>query len=145
MSVGALQLQVSSRMVISGRNWRRICQANLSKFGISEACCGPLLMIGRLGGGVRQVQLAQAIGIEGPSLVRLLDQLCNAGLIERQEDASDRRAKTLSVTSAGRELSERLENELILLRRQALAQLSPADLQAALRVFDAFDQFSQAH
>ncbi|AOE83205.1 MarR family winged helix-turn-helix transcriptional regulator [Pseudomonas sp. TCU-HL1] len=144
MPVESLHLQVSSRLVISGRNWRRTCQESLSGFGISEACCGPLLTIGRLGGGIRQVQLAQAIGIEGPSLVRLLDQLCEAGLIERQEDPSDRRAKILNVTPTGCELSARLESELILLRREVLAHLPEADLQAALRVFDAFDRFSQA-
>lgn len=36
----------------------------------------------RLGGGMRHVQLLQAIGIEGPSLVHLLGQLRKAGLIE---------------------------------------------------------------
>ena len=35
----------------------------------------PLLMIGRLGDGVHQVKVAQASGMESPSLVRLLDRL----------------------------------------------------------------------
>ncbi|MDT4875599.1 hypothetical protein FQZ97_1109760 [compost metagenome] len=76
--------------------------------------------------------------------MRLLDQLCAAGLIERHQDPSDRRAKILSVTDAGREAREKLEEELIELRHRALSHLSEDDLRAALRVFDAFDQCSQA-
>ena len=102
----------------------------------------PLLLIGRLGDGVRQGQLAQAVGIEGPSLVRLLDQLSLAGLIERTEDPADRRAKLLSVTEAGRTLSGKLEIELRNLRSQALGHLPETDLQATLRVLTALEQFS---
>ncbi|WP_043311391.1 MarR family winged helix-turn-helix transcriptional regulator [Pseudomonas sp. ML96] len=142
MPIATLQQQVSSRLVSSGRIWRRTCQQALAHFGISEACCMPLLLIGRLGDGVRQGQLAQAVGIEGPSLVRLLDQLCQAGLIERAEDPADRRAKLLSVTAAGRTLSSELEVELRSLRSQALGHLPEADLHAALRVFSALEQFT---
>ncbi|WP_447589917.1 MarR family winged helix-turn-helix transcriptional regulator [Aquipseudomonas campi] len=142
MPIESLHQQVSSRLVISGRNWRKICQQVLSRFGISEACCMPLLITARLGDGVRQVQLAQAVGIEGASLVRPLDQLCAAGLIERSEDAGDRRAKVITLTPAGRALCATLEAELVELRRKVLQDLPEADLAAALRVFQAFDQFS---
>ena len=50
--------------------------SRLGSYGISTACTMPLLMIGRSGGGIRQVALAQQLGMEGPSLVRLLDKLC---------------------------------------------------------------------
>ena len=45
-----------------------------------------------------QIQLAKAIGIEQPSLVRTLDQLEEKGLISRQTCASDRRAKRIKLT-----------------------------------------------
>ncbi|MEG0636265.1 MAG: MarR family transcriptional regulator, partial [Pseudomonas sp.] len=78
MSLDLLRLQVSSGMVVAARHWRRICHAALTSYGISEACAAPLLMIVRLGDGVHQVAVAQAAGLESPSLVRLLDQLCKA-------------------------------------------------------------------
>lgn len=93
-------MNISSGMVVASRHWRRICQTTLVNFGISEACAVPLLMIGRLGEGVRQVTVAQAAGMESPSLVRLLDQLCSAGYVCRSEDPNDRRAKCLSLTEA---------------------------------------------
>mgnify|MGYP006169467801 CR=1 FL=1 len=86
-------MNISSAMVVAARHWRKICQTTLVNYGISEACAVPLLMIGRLGDGVHQVKVAQASGMESPSLVRLLDQLCSGGYVCRSEDTHDRRAK----------------------------------------------------
>ena len=46
--------------------------AELQAFGLTDATWRPLAYVGRLGGGVRQKELAIALAIEGPSLVRLL-------------------------------------------------------------------------
>lgn len=143
MNLDALQLNTSSGMVAASRHWRRICQATLAGYGISEACAVPLLMIVRLGDGVHQVAVAQAAGLESPSLVRLLDQLCNAGFVCRSEAPGDRRAKALSLTPSGRRLAEAIETELVRLRRDVLADISPADLEAALRVIRAFEDAAQ--
>jgi MarR family transcriptional regulator for hemolysin len=138
-NLDALQMNISSGMVVASRHWRRICQTTLVNYGISEACAVPLLMIGRLGEGVRQVTVAQAAGMEGPSLVRLLDQLCKAGYVCRTEDVHDRRAKCLSLTRSGRELVQAVEAQLVRLRREVLEGIDPADLEAALRVIQAFE------
>lgn len=143
MNLDALQLNISSGMVAAGRHWRRICQATLAGYGISEACAVPLLLIVRLGDGVHQVKVAQAAGLESPSLVRLLDQLCSAGFVCRSEDPLDRRAKALSLTTSGRALAEAIEGELVRLRQEVLADLPAADLEATLRVLRAFEEAAQ--
>lgn len=132
-------MNISSSMVVAARHWRKICQTTLVNYGISEACAVPLLMIGRLGEGVRQVTVAQAAGMESPSLVRLLDQLCRDGYVRRTEDAHDRRAKCLSLTDTGRELVQAVEVELVRLRNEVLEGIAPSDLEAALRVLKAFE------
>jgi MarR family transcriptional regulator for hemolysin len=138
MQLDTLQMSVTGGIVAASRQWRRICQTTLATSGVSEACAAPLLMIVRLGDGVRQVTVAHACGMESPSLVRLLDQLCNAGVVLRNEDPTDRRAKCLSLTDNGRALALSIENELIRLRREVLQNVAQADLDAALRVFKAF-------
>ncbi|WP_044901057.1 MarR family winged helix-turn-helix transcriptional regulator [Pseudomonas sp. CFII64] len=138
MSLDSLQMNISSAMVAASRQWRRICQNTLVTYGVSEACAGPLLMILRLGDGVNQVTVAQAAGMESPTLVRLLDQLCSAGIVCRTEDPNDRRAKALSLTESGRTLALAIEDELIRLRRDVLKNVARADLEATLRVFKAF-------
>jgi MarR family transcriptional regulator for hemolysin len=84
--------------------WRREVDQRVSSFGLTDATWRPLLHLGRLGDGVRQTDLARALGMEGPSLVRLLDVLEKSDLIKRVEDADDRRSKLLYMTRAGRRL-----------------------------------------
>lgn len=84
--------------------------------------------------------LATYIGIEGTSLVRLLDELSAAGLLLRKDDPSDRRAKTIWLTSKGELLAERIETVLGTLRERILAGVSDEDIDAALRVCAAVDR-----
>lgn len=137
-NLDTLRRTVSSTLVVAARKWRRTSHGVLAAFNVSEACATPLLTASRLGSAVRQVTLADHIGIEGPSLVRLLDQLCAAGLMRREEDPEDRRANTVALTEEGRAVTAKMEEELVTLRAQALKGVSRSDLEAALRVLDAF-------
>src|SRR6478735_3052149 len=98
----SLRRSVSTALVIASRKWRRASHSVLASHNVSEACATPLLVAGRLGEPVRQVVLAEMVSIAGPSLVRLLDQLCAANLVRREEDPDDRRAKIISLTDEGR-------------------------------------------
>lgn len=138
-SLNSLQRTFTANLLSTGRHWRRAVDQVLSAHGISEACAAPLLWIGRLGGGVRQVVLATYVGIEGPSLVRLLDQLEALGLVVRKDDPTDRRAKGLWLTAEGEELAARMENVLDELRGRILAGVDKVDIEAAIRVLQAFE------
>jgi len=138
-----LRRSVSSTLVVAARKWRRTSHGVLAAFNVSEACAAPLLAAGRLGAAVRQVTLAEHVGIEGPSLVRLLDQLCMAGLMRRDEDPDDRRAKTVSLTGEGRAVTAKMEKELVGLRAEVLKGVTRADLEATLRVLKAFQASDQ--
>ena len=118
-----------------GRAWRKAADRVVASYGLSEATAWPVFHIVRLGDGVRQNTLAEALGIEGASLVRLLDHLCSSGLLERREDPLDRRARTLHLTKEGRQLAARAGEALQELRRELFADVSKADLEATLRVF----------
>jgi MarR family transcriptional regulator for hemolysin len=137
-NLDTLRRTVSSTLVLAARKWRRTSHGVLTAFNVSEACATPLLVASRLGEAVRQVTLADLIGIEGPSLVRLLDQLCAAGLMRRDEDPDDRRAKTVTLTEEGCAVTAKMEEELVTLRAQALKGITRSDLEATLRVLAAF-------
>ncbi len=141
-SITSLQRVFTANLLSTGRQWRRAVDLALSSHGISEACAAPLLWIGRLGGGVRQVALANQVGIEGPSLVRLLDQLEALELVVRKDDPIDRRAKGLWLTEEGHILATRMEAILDDLRGRILEKVSEADLEAAVRVLQAFEDIS---
>ena len=55
-----------------------------------------------------QRELADALGVEAPTLVRHLDRLAVEGLIERQRDPDDRRVTRVAVTPRGVALLDRL-------------------------------------
>lgn len=135
----ALRAEFSAALFKASRTWRRRVDEAVRGLGFSDSTAWALINIRRLGDGARQITVADAIGIEGPSFVRLLDQLCVAGLVERREDQEDRRAKTLHLTPAGAELVIRLEALLHDVRRDILANVSEADLKACLRVFRAIE------
>ena len=54
--------------------------------------------------GLRQTQLADALAIERPNLVVILDELEERGLITRDKVPADRRAWALNPTGKGRTL-----------------------------------------
>jgi MarR family transcriptional regulator for hemolysin len=98
------------------------------------------LIIGRQGNGVRQGQIAERLGIEGPSLVRLLDQLVAGELVQRHDDTADRRAKTLHLTPAGVVAQARIEDTLHGLRARLFEGVPDEDVAACLRVFATLEQ-----
>lgn len=105
-------------------------------FHLSHATAWPVLMISRLGGGVRPGVVADALGLEAPSLVRVIEQLVDAGLVERRDDPSDRRAKTLHLTTTGDECARQLEDALVPFRRTLFDKIDRADIDACLRTLE---------
>ncbi|THF48331.1 MarR family winged helix-turn-helix transcriptional regulator [Allorhizobium terrae] len=132
------QRSLTSQLFTAARLWRKVVDQALIEHGISEACAAPLLWISRLGGGVRQTALAEHVGIESPSLVRLLDQLEALEMVVRKDDPSDRRAKGLWLTETGVEMAARIEAVLDRERARVLGNMSERELETAYRVLDVF-------
>jgi MarR family transcriptional regulator for hemolysin len=134
----------TARLLRLARVNRRETDKALAAHGISDARALPVLHIARLGEGVRQGVLAEELGVEGPSLVRILDQLCAAGLVERRDDPNDRRAKTLHLSDEGRQMAALVEIRLDALRSSLLAEVADEDLAGALRTFARFEAALEA-
>ena len=128
-------MAVSAALPVLARAYRSAADKVLASYGLSQATAWPVILAGRLGDGVRQGALADALGIEGPSLVRLLDHLVAAGLIERREDPHDRRARTLHLTEPGQALRAKVEAMLTRIRRELFKDIDADDVAACLRVF----------
>jgi MarR family transcriptional regulator for hemolysin len=76
-----------------------------------------------------QLDLARAVGIEGPTLTRHLDGLEQAGLVQRQRGSVDRRAVQVELTRAGRALHARLLKAVISFNQELRTGLSSEDVQ----------------
>jgi MarR family transcriptional regulator, transcriptional regulator for hemolysin len=121
------------------RRLRQSVDAEMRLIGLTEATWRPLMYVRTLGDGVRQKELATALSIEGPSLVRVLDSLERRGFIERREDESDRRARGIHLTRAGRELAVRAAKIGAAFQSRLLAGVPAADLETCERVLQTLE------
>jgi MarR family transcriptional regulator for hemolysin len=81
-----------------------------------------------------QLELARAVGIEGPTMTRHLDGLERAGLVERRRDPVDRRAVQVQLTRAGHALHGRLLKAVIAFNQQLRTEVSNDDIETLRRV-----------
>lgn len=124
----------------TARQWRRAVDRKLEPFGLTEATWLPLIHVARASGPVRQKQLAVSLALDSSSVVRLLDNLQSAGLIERRE-GTDRRTKDIHLTKLGRTTVERVEGISREVREQALIAVSDADIE---KVYELLEQICTA-
>ena len=68
----------------TARQWRRAVDQRLQPFGLTEATWLPLIRVARAKTAMRQKDLAASLSLDGSSVVRLLDSLEKANLIERR-------------------------------------------------------------
>jgi MarR family transcriptional regulator for hemolysin len=117
------------------RQWRRAADLRLQPYDLTEATWLPLIRIARAPEPPRQKDLAASLYVDNSSVVRLLDNLEAAGLVERRED-EDRRAKITVLTPRGRAMADKVETVARGVRNDALAGLTDKDIETAIRVLE---------
>jgi MarR family transcriptional regulator, transcriptional regulator for hemolysin len=132
----SLRSRFPSLIAQTGRQWRRAVDVRLQPFGLTEATWLPLLHLARAPAPMRQKDLAASLALDSSSVVRLLDALQSAGLIERREEAADRRAKAIGLTALGRSTVERVEAVSGQIRYTALAGLADDEIATATRILE---------
>lgn len=128
------------RFSLLARRWRRALDARLAEAGLSDATWVPLIHLQTTGGGVTQKELAALVGIDGSSLVRLLDILSRQELVERRVDENDNRARLIFLTPKGEQRVAEIRRELAKGEEDMLADISDADLATMLDHFDSIEQ-----
>lgn len=92
---------------LTGYRLRRTTSAAMSRlntvfaqFGLRRATYATLAIVVETPGH-RQGKVAEALAIERPNFVQIVDELENAGLVLREKQATDRRAYALTPTPKG--------------------------------------------
>lgn len=136
-SSNATRTEFGVRLSRVGLAWRHRVDAEFKRYdGLTASKWRPLYLLGYLGDGVRQKDLAAALAIEGPSLVRLLDDLEMHALIERRPEPADRRAKTIHLTESGRETYLRLKEFSAEFADRLLGGISDEEFRICISVLD---------
>ncbi len=88
----------------------------------------------RHGDCIPQGVLAERVGIEGATIVRVVDELEREDLIRRIPDDTDRRVKLIQLTDEGRALAAKVEKTAARLRMAFLGDLDPDAVDVAMDV-----------
>ena len=115
------------------RRWRTRLDERLRQTGLTQARWIVLLQLSR-GGEMSQRDLAERIGVEGPTLVRVLDKLEDQGLVARRACEDDRRVKRIDLTPAARPVLDEITRISTQLRQELLADVPGAEIERALQV-----------
>ncbi|HMG48865.1 MAG TPA: MarR family transcriptional regulator [Allosphingosinicella sp.] len=113
---------------------RREANKRAAVLGATKAQWRVLARLHRSGGGLRQIELAEALDVEPITLCRMIDRLEEAGLVERRRDATDRRAWRIHLTKEAAPVLAKLEAMGLAFNADILAGIDDADREAARRV-----------
>jgi MarR family transcriptional regulator for hemolysin len=127
----------------TARYWRTKLNERLRPLGLSQARWMVLLHLSKRGDGVVQKALAEWLGIEGPTLVRILDRMTEDGWIERRESTTDRRAKTVHLTKQSCAVIKQINKVAAQLRRELLADIDPTEIETCMRVLQQIKQTAE--
>ncbi len=127
-------LEFVRECVLLGRRWRVRLDERLKAAGMTMARATVLFWVSEMPEGASQRDLAEMVGIEGPTLVRLLHALEEQGLIARVASTSDRRAKRIRLTDAARPILDEITRLSAELSQERLSKLERRRLPSAIRL-----------
>ncbi|MFA7522025.1 MAG: MarR family transcriptional regulator [Halothiobacillaceae bacterium] len=78
--------------------WRQLLDHELAHHGLSQAKWRTMAIVSMYPKGLIQSELAEELGVEGPSMVAMIDRLSRDEWVERIQCGTDRRCKIIRLT-----------------------------------------------
>ena len=123
------------QFVSLGRHWRQAVDARLAATGLTDATWAPLVYLDETGDDISQKELAARMGLDGSTLVRLIDILVAKKLVERRADPADRRTNRILLTLTGKAQLRKIRRLLSEVEAEFLADVSDEDIALMLETF----------
>jgi len=120
--------------------WRNQLDKRLKPLGLSQAKWRILLHLSLAKEPLIQTELAARLGIEGATLVGLLDRLNQTGWITRQNNSNDRRCKAVFLTQKAQEALVHIHATANQLSEEVLKTLDESELSQCFRVLQHIKQ-----
>jgi MarR family transcriptional regulator for hemolysin len=128
----------------TSRAWRQALDRRLKHLGVSQASWMTIAVAAKASEPRSQSELAEALGVEGATMVAMVDRLVKAGLVVREPSTSDRRVKRVVLTPAGTLLYGKVRAQALAFRTELLAGMDPKKLLAATEVLEALQGIADA-
>jgi MarR family transcriptional regulator for hemolysin len=131
------KLRFTRRVLFLARRWRNLLDEALRGSGDSHARWITLTWVDLLDGKANHRELAERVGVELPTLVRLLNRLEQERLVSRRSLGSKGRAKSVVLTARGRHSLAAMSKVVSRTRAGFLVSLDEAQLTRGLDALDA--------
>ena len=126
-----------------GRLARRLrTTAAAREAGLTPTAISVLLTVARTAP-IRMSELAESERINPTMLSRVIGGLVDKGLLDRANDADDRRAAWVTITRQGRRLTERIKSERTEAVNGAMGALSPDERRRIERALPALEALAE--
>jgi MarR family transcriptional regulator for hemolysin len=130
------QQRFSGALHNTARAWRQGIDRQLKDLGVSQAGWMTIAMVAKATEPPSQKQLADLLGVEGPTIVAMVDRLVTSKLVVREASLLDRRVKLIRLTPAGDALYARVKVAADAFRISVLDRLDPAAVDAATALLE---------
>ena len=85
-------------------------------------------------------QIAESLGTDITTFSRQIQTLVKMGLVEKSQDASDRRVSLLSLTTEGRNVAASIDRQMNSYLDEVFAYLTPFEQDSILRAVELFNE-----
>jgi MarR family transcriptional regulator for hemolysin len=120
----------------TARAWRQAVDRRLKSLGLSQASWMTIAVAAKARTPLSQSELADKLGVEGATMVAMVDRLAKAGFVARQPSKTDRRINRVVVTEAGSRLFDTVRTEAAAVRKELLAHIDPKKLALATELLE---------
>jgi DNA-binding MarR family transcriptional regulator len=117
------QVDLNVKIMRVARAHRTLAASLLSQVGLHPGQEALLMELWDYDGRT-QANLAEALGVEPPTVTKMLQRMENSGLVHRAPDETDRRAMRVYLTPKGRRLKGRVDKLWGELERRTMGDLS---------------------
>jgi MarR family transcriptional regulator for hemolysin len=120
----------------SARAWRHTVDRRLKGSGLSQARWMTIAVAAKARAPLSQSELANSLGVEGATMVAMVDRLVKAGLVIRQTSKNDRRVKRVVLTEDGNEIYDTVKAVAAGVRKELLVHINPKELALATELLE---------
>jgi MarR family transcriptional regulator, transcriptional regulator for hemolysin len=120
----------------TARAWRQTVDRRLKCLGLSQASWMTIAVAAKARTPLSQSELADRLGVEGATMVAMVDRLVKAGLVVRQASKTDRRVKRVVLTDAGNRLYDTVKAVAAAVRKELLVRVDAQQLIMATELLE---------
>lgn len=140
----SVEERFTSALHSTARAWRLAVDRRLKGLGVSQASWLTIAVAARAPEPLSQIELANRLGVEGATMVAMIDRLVKTGLVVRGPSPTDRRVKRVVLTRSGRNLYRKVKSEADAFRSELLAKAGAKELLIATELLEELQRVAES-